>query len=90
MSDFDNSHLENSIPFDDGSLFANAYSFMGLPFNRDISDINIDAVIMGIPYDLATTGRAGTRSAPGAIRVASANLRWEEKRWPWTFSILKG
>jgi agmatinase len=41
---------------------------------------------MGIPYDLATTGRAGTRHGPQAVRRASANLRWEEKRWPWTFN----
>ena len=39
-----------------------------------------DLAILGIPYDLATTGRAGTRHGPQAVRIASANLRWEEKR----------
>ena len=75
------------VPIDDPSFFANTFSFMGLPLSRDLSDANLDAVIMGVPYDLGTTGRPGTRSGPGAIRVASANLRWEENRWPWEFAL---
>jgi agmatinase len=47
----------------------------------------LDAVVMGIPYDLGTSGRAGARSGPNGIRQASANLRWEEQRWPWGFSL---
>jgi agmatinase len=42
---------------------------------------------MGIPYDLGTSGRAGARSGPNGIRQASANLRWEEQRWPWAFCL---
>ncbi len=42
---------------------------------------------MGVPYDLATTGRSGSRYGPNGIRQASAQLRWEEKRWPWTFTL---
>ena len=45
--------------------------------------------VLGIPYDLGTTGRAGTRHGPQGIRLASANLRWEERRWPWTFDAFK-
>ena len=66
--------------FDSVSMFANTFSFLGLPISRDID--TADLVVMGIPYDLATTGRAGTRHGPQAVRRASANLRWEEKRWP--------
>jgi len=36
---------------------------------------------------LATSGRAGTRSGPQAIRQVSANMVWEEKRWPWDFAL---
>ncbi|MDH3992061.1 MAG: agmatinase, partial [Gammaproteobacteria bacterium] len=50
-------------------------------------DDSVNAVIMGVPYDLGTSGRAGTRSGPQAIRQASANMRWEEKRWPWDFAL---
>mgnify|MGYP001161588172 FL=1 len=70
--------------FDSVSMFANTFSFLGLPISRDID--TADLVVMGIPYDLATTGRAGTRHGPQAVRRASANLRWEEKRWPWSFT----
>jgi agmatinase len=76
-----------NFPFDDPSLYANRFSFMGLPLSRDLSDDKVDAVVMGVPYDLGTSGRSGTRLGPDAIRGASANLRWEEKRWPWTFAL---
>ena len=69
--------------FESYSMFANTFSYLGLPITRDIK--SADLVVMGIPYDLGTTGRAGTRHGPQSIRAASANLRWEEKRWPWTF-----
>ena len=72
---------------EDTSMYANVYSFMGLPFSRAFDSKEFDAFVMGIPYDLATSGRAGTRSGPTDIRQASANLRWEENRWPWTFSL---
>ena len=69
------------------SIFCNIFSYMGLPLSRDHDDA--DVFVLGIPYDLATTGRAGTRSGPVAIRQASANLRWEEKRWPWQFAAFE-
>ncbi len=79
--------LTEQFPGQDLSMYANVYSFMGLPMSRDLSDAALDAVIMGVPYDLATSGRAGTRSGPSAIRQASANLRWEDSRWPWRFAL---
>ncbi len=68
------------------STFANIFTFMGIPLNRELSD-DIDAVVMGVPYDLATSGRSGTRYGPNGIRQASSQLRWEEKRWPYTFKL---
>jgi agmatinase len=46
-----------------------------------------DALILGAPFDLATTGRSGTRSGPMGIRNASAHLVWEGQRWPWEFEL---
>ena len=68
------------------NTFANIFSYMGLPVSRDLDD-SVDAVVMGVPYDLATSGRAGTRYGPNGIRQASSQLRWEAKRWPYTFSL---
>ncbi|WP_019530989.1 agmatinase [Dasania marina] len=68
-------------------IYGNIFSYMGFPLSRDLADDDVDVVVMGIPYDLATSGRAGTRGGPNGIRQASGNLRWEEKRWPWSFSI---
>jgi agmatinase len=78
---------DNAFPTDETSIYLNIFSFLGLPLNRDFSADNVDAVVMGIPYDLGTSGRAGARDGPNAIRQASANLRWEEKRWPWSFAL---
>ena len=79
--------LDSSVPVADDSAYANVFSFMGLPLSRDLNQHGVDAVVMGIPYDLATSGRAGARSGPSGIRQASANLRWEEQRWPWSFQL---
>ncbi|MDG1163745.1 MAG: agmatinase [Porticoccaceae bacterium] len=68
------------------SMFANVYSYLGLPLSREVD--KADLVVLGIPYDVATTGRAGTRHGPQGVRLASANLRWEEKRWPWSFNAM--
>jgi len=78
---------KKSVPLDDYSMYANVFSYLGFPLTRDLDNPDIDAVVMGVPYDLATSGRAGTRSGPMGIRQASSNLRWEEKRWPWDFSV---
>jgi len=78
----------NEKPFiQSESMFANMFGYMGAPLSRDLSDA--DVFVIGLPYDLATSGRSGTRGGPNAIRQASANLRWEEKRWPWDFNLFE-
>ena len=71
-----------------GDMFSNVFSYLGVPLCTDIKSSDADVAVLGLPYDLATSGRAGTRSGPMAIRQASANLRWEEARWPWPFVLL--
>lgn len=77
--------VSDSDFYDTDSMFANTFSFLGRPLTRQTR--RADIYVVGIPFDLATSGRAGSRHGPMAIRQASANLRWEEKRWPWEFSI---
>ncbi|MBK6740005.1 MAG: agmatinase [Haliea sp.] len=79
--------IDKTVRLADDSSYANIFSFMGLPLSRDLDPAGLDAVVMGIPYDLGTSGRAGARSGPNGIRQASANLRWEEQRWPWAFCL---
>jgi agmatinase len=79
--------IDKTVRLGDDSSYANVFSFMGLPLSRDLDLPDLDAVVMGIPYDLGTSGRAGARSGPNGIRQASANLRWEERRWPWGFAL---
>ena len=76
-----NDDFTNSI-----SMHANLFGYMGARLSRNPDDA--DVFVVGLPYDLGTTGRAGTRSGPPAIRLACGNLRWEEKRWPWDFCLL--
>jgi agmatinase len=72
---------------DSYSIYANRFSYMGRPLSRN--PVDADVFVIGLPYDLGTSGRSGTRSGPGGIRNASANLRWEEKRWPWNFNLFE-
>jgi agmatinase len=70
----------------DISMYSNQFSFMSRPLTRKLKE-NVDAVILGVPFDLATTGRPGTRFGPSGVRNASSNLGWEENRWPWNFNV---
>jgi len=73
----------------DSLLYTGASTFLRLPACADIAMSSAQALILGAPFDLATTGRSGTRSGPAFIRNASANLAWEEQRWPWDFDVAR-
>ncbi|WP_096618579.1 agmatinase [Candidatus Enterovibrio altilux] len=75
--------------FPDYSLYANAFGFLRQPLVFQPQGFDADVVITGVPFDMATTGRSGSRMGPGAIRQASINLAWEGKCWPWDFSLTK-
>lgn len=70
-------------------LFTGCPTFLRFPHCEDVAMSSARALILGAPFDLATTGRSGTRSGPAGIRQASANLAWEETRWPWDFDAGK-
>ena len=50
-------------------------------------DSDADWVITGVPFDMATSGRAGGRHGPAAIRQVSTNLAREHNRFPWNFDM---
>ncbi|WPC76140.1 agmatinase [Vibrio porteresiae] len=71
----------------DYSLYSNAMTFVRRPYVRDPIDVEADVVVLGVPLDMATSGRPGARMGPDAIRKASVNLAWEGKKFPWDFSL---
>ena len=84
------SHSPNDRAFTSESLYgshpeesyAGALSFMRRPYRRDLR--GVDAAVCGLPSDLSTTGRPGTRLGPRGIRAASAQLSFGA-HWPWGF-----
>ena len=63
--------------------YAGATSFLRRRYTRDLTDT--DLAIVGVPYDLATTNRSGTRLGPRAIRAASAMIACWTRIYPWDF-----
>ncbi|RJG47718.1 agmatinase [Motilimonas pumila] len=73
----------------DNSLYSNAMTFMRCPLVTDPVTSKADVAVLGVPFDMATSGRSGARMGPDAIRRASVNLAWEEKKYPWSFSLFE-
>ena len=67
----------------DEPTFSGVLSFMRRNYTKDLS--GVDLAISGIPLDLATSYRPGTRLGPQAIRVASAEVA-SLKPYPWGFN----
>lgn len=71
------------------SLFSNPMTFLRQPLVQNPLNSDADIVVLGLPFDMATSGRSGARMGPDAIRRASVNLAWEGKRFPWKFELTK-
>ena len=54
--------------------YSGALSFLRRRYTKELS--GVDVAVIGVPFDLATTNRPGTRLGPRAIRAASASLAW--------------
>lgn len=50
----------------DNSLVSNAFGFLRLPMNFQPYDSDADWVITGVPFDMATSGRAGGAPRSGS------------------------
>ncbi len=70
-------------------MYSGALSLFRRRYSRDLDDDQVDVVVTGAPFDLATSNRPGARFGPAGIRAASVNLAWEEKRWPWEFAVFE-
>lgn len=68
------------------NAFAGALSFMRRRYTRDLA--GADVAVMGVPLDLTTSGRPGTRLGPRAIRAASAHIAWS-RPWPWESDVFE-
>lgn len=71
----------------DEPMYSGALSLLRRRYSRDLDDPEVDVVVTGVPFDMATSNRPGARFGPAGIRAASVNLAWEEKRWPWNFRV---
>jgi agmatinase len=66
--------------------YSGALSFLRRRYTKDLS--GVDVAVVGVPFDLATTHRPGTRLGPRAIRAASASLAWCPP-YAWDFDPLE-
>lgn len=62
--------------------YSGALSYLRRRYTKDLT--GVDIAVVGVPYDLATTNRAGTRFGPAGIRAASAQIG-NSTPWPWGF-----
>jgi len=69
--------------FSEDVTYAGVTSFIKRPYRKDLE--GIDAVILGVPFDTATTNRPGARFGPRSIRAASSLLSYEEHVYGWDF-----
>ncbi len=67
--------------------YSGIVSFMRRKYTKDLT--GADIAVSGIPLDLATTGRPGTRFGPRGIRAASTAIAWG-KPFPWGFDPFDG
>lgn len=72
---------------EDISLVANSFGFLRSPLCFNPYQVKADIAITGVPFDMATSGRSGSRFGPQSIRAISPQLDWEHKRYPWDFCL---
>lgn len=65
--------------------YAGATSFLRRRYSKDLA--GVDVAVVGVPFDVATTGRPGARFGPRAIRAASSMLAWCQP-YAWDFDPL--
>jgi agmatinase len=64
--------------------YSGALSAFRRRYSRNLK--NVDAVIWGVPFDLATSYRSGARFGPQAVRRISAMWEPADAAWPYDFT----
>ncbi len=78
--------LSQSIVYD--AMYAGELSFARRRYTRDLE--GVDIAIVGIPFDLSTSNRPGTRFGPRAIREqSSVSGMFPWGLWPWEFNVFE-
>lgn len=72
---------------EDTSLVANSFGYLRSPLVFNPYECQADVAITGVPFDIATSGRSGSRFGPQSIRAISTQLDWEHCRYPWDFCL---
>lgn len=67
----------------DNSLVSNAFGFLRLPMNFQPYDSDADWVITGVPFDMATSGRAG------GVTARQRSVRFP-LTWPGSITASRG
>lgn len=67
------------------SGYSGISSFWKAPYTNDLT--NVDVAVYGIPYDVSTFNRAGTRFGPRAIRDMSCYAGIFAACWPHTYEF---
>jgi agmatinase len=81
--------MSDSDPHALGMSWAGELGFARLP--RLAAGERADLVVLGVPFDLATTNRPGARFGPRAIREQSSlSGEFGDALWPWTPGVLAG
>ncbi len=66
--------------------YSGEISFMRAGFASGPS--GVDIAVLGVPYDLGTTGRPGARYGPRAVREQSLAVgEFEWGVWPWSYDV---
>lgn len=63
--------------------FGGIATFLKAPFLPEPAATDGDVAVIGVPYDEGTTGRAGAREGPRALRAISTNWAYREGNEPY-------
>jgi len=63
--------------------FGGIATFLKAPFVPEPTTTDAEVAVIGVPYDEGTTGRAGAREGPRALRAISTNWAYREGNEPY-------
>ncbi|MDG1486369.1 MAG: arginase family protein, partial [Porticoccaceae bacterium] len=73
MADATNNHFNQPLGGNEMPRFAGQASFFRLPVQQDAA--GLDVALLGMPVDIGTSNRSGSRFGPREIRIESVLVR---------------